>query len=52
MGKLSVYLKNHTLSSKILLWRLPREQSTEWQRGEIPIQSNGAFTVRNEWLKI
>ena len=51
MGKLSVYLKNYTLSSKILLWRLFREQSTGWQRGEISIQSNGAFKVRNAWLK-
>ena len=52
MGKLSVYLTNYTLSSKILLWRLFREQSTEWQRGEISIQSNGAYKVRNERLKI
>ena len=47
MGKLSVYLKNYTLSFKLLLWRLFREQSNEWQRGEIPIQSNSAYKVRN-----
>ena len=47
IGKLSVYLKNYKSSSKILLWRLFREQSTEWQRGEIPIHSNDAFKVRN-----
>ena len=45
MGKLSVYLKSYKKSSKILLWRLFREQSTVWQRAEIPIQSNEAFMV-------
>ena len=47
MGKLSVYLKSYKNSELILLWRLVREQSTEWQRGEIPIQSNNTFKVCN-----
>ncbi|KAJ7389039.1 hypothetical protein OS493_034174 [Desmophyllum pertusum] len=45
MGKLSVYLKSYKNSELILLWRLVREQSTEWQRGEIPIQSNNTFKI-------
>ena len=46
MGRLNVYLKSQK-SSEILLWRLFREQSNKWQRGEIPIQSNDTFKVRN-----
>lgn len=47
MSKLSVYLKSYNISSEILLWRLVREQSSEWQRAEIPIQSKNTFKVCN-----
>ena len=47
VGKLSVYFKSYKSDSEIILWRLFREQSHVWRRGEIPIQSNETFMVGN-----